>query len=342
MVGSTVESHILCIVSSVFDAYSAVLFLPAEDGDGFRLAASFSLGDFIITDENFRPEKGLISWLLRTHEPLRLTNFDREKNTLGYYYREEEVGIKAFMAFPIATGGVLCVDSKREYSFSEKDQKMLHLFADLIAGMQKEKGRSIIAGNIPRYFVEFNVLRELRNKYKRWPQYILNFVRTLAEATGFDYCAFASTDGNGEVYKVECETRPILLDGGQSVLLPLGSGLTGWVFRNEQPVFAGAMEAAPATMLFGKQVEMPDFQAAVCLPVTVSRSTRAVICLAHMEPLEIDEAMRSFLLQCVDHLGMHLENLYLQTRLNHLLPQAHLHRNGAPAFESDKLDDDDQ
>ena len=116
MVGSTVESHILCIVCSVFDAYSAVLFLPAEDGDGFRLAASFSLGDEIITDENFRPEKGLVGWLLRSHEPLRLTSFDREKSSVGYYRREEEVGIKAFMAFPIATGGVLCVDSKREYS----------------------------------------------------------------------------------------------------------------------------------------------------------------------------------------------------------------------------------
>ena len=341
MVGSSVDSHILCIVCSVFDAYSAVLFLPAEDGAGFRLAASFSLGDEIITDENFRPEKGLVGWLLRTHEPLRLTSFDREKSSVGYYLHEENVGIKAFMAFPIATGGVLCVDSKREYSFSEKDQKMLHLFADLISGMQKEKGASVVTGNIPRCFVEFNVLRDLRNKYRRWPQYILNFVRTLAEATGFHYCAFASIDGGGETYRVECETRRILMDSGQPVILPLGSGLTGWVFRNEQPVFAGGMEAAPSTMLFGKQVEMPDFQAAACLPVTISRSTRAVICLAHMEPLEIDEAMRSFLLQCVDHLAMHLENLYLQTRLNQLLPQAHLHRSGAPSFETEKNEDEE-
>ena len=341
MVGSTVESHILCIVCSVFDAYSAVLFLPAEDGDGFRRAAPFSLGDEIITDEDFRTDKGLVGWLLRSHEPLRLTSFDREKNSLGYYRREDEVGIKAFMAFPIATGGVLCVDSKREYSFSEKDQKMLHLFADLISGMQKEKSASLITGNIPRYFVEFNVLRDLRNKYKRWPQYILNFVRTLADASGFDYCAFASTDGSGETYRVECETRRILMDSGQPIVLPMGCGLTGWVFRNEQPVFAGTIETSPSTMLFGKQVEMPDFQAAVCLPVTISRSTRAVICLAHMEPLEIDEVMRSFLLQCVDHLAMHLENLYLQTRLNHLLPQAHLHRNGAPTFETEKNEDEE-
>ena len=104
-------------------------------------------------------------------------------------------------------------------------------------------------------------------------------------------------ENGGETYRVECETRRILMDSGQPIVLPLGSGLTGWVFRNEQPVFAGAMEAAPSTMLFGKQVEMPDFQAAACLPVTISRSTRAVICLAHMETMEIDEAMRSFLLQ---------------------------------------------
>ena len=87
--------------------------------------------------------------------------------------------------------------------------------------------------------------------------------------------------------------------------------------------------------VFGKLPDMPDFQAAMCMPVMVNKSTRGVLCLAHTSPRQIDESMRSFVRQAVDHLALFLENLYLKTRLRTMLPKARVHSDGPQAYDPD-------
>ena len=140
MTANSVEKHILSIVCSVFDAYSVVLFLPDEEGEAHHLAAAFSLGERIASNASVLPGKGLVGWIVRNRQPLLVPNFDQRQNHLGYYVDNEEQTIKAFMGCPLhGARGALCLDSKRQYSFSEKDQKMLHLFADLVSQLQTEK-----------------------------------------------------------------------------------------------------------------------------------------------------------------------------------------------------------
>ena len=335
MTANSLEKHILSIVCSVFDAYSAVLFLPDEEGEAHYLSAAFSLGDKISPDVSILPGRGLVGWIIRNRQPLLVPNFDQRQSNLGYYADGEEASIKAFMGCPVPTGGALCVDSKRQYSFSDKDHKILQLFAELISRQQGSRGRQELAGDIPRYFAELGVIQDLRFRYKRWPQFLQNYLRTMADATGFDYCAFASVDAPGETYCVECESARLLLMDGEPLILPMGSGITGWVFRNDQPVVAEGVEGAPASVLFGKLPDMPDFQAAMCMPVMVKKCTRGVLCLAHTSPRQIDESMRSFVRQAVDHLALFLENLYLKTRLRTMLPKAQVHSDGPQAYDPD-------
>lgn len=336
MTENTLEKHILSIVCSVFDAYSVVLFLPDEEGELHHLAASFSLGDKIGGNATVLPGKGLVGWIVRNRQPLLVPNFDQRQSNLGYYSGGEEASIKAFMGCPVPTGGALCVDSKRQYSFSDKDHKILQMFAELVARQQGSRGRQDFAGDIPRYFVELGVIQDLRFRYKRWPQFLQNYLRIMVEATGFDYCAFASVDTPGETYCVEAESARLLLDGQEEpLILPMGSGITGWVFRNDQPVMAEGVEGAPSAVLFGKLPDMPDFQAAICMPVMINKSTRGVLCLAHTQPRQIDESMRSFVRQAVDHLALFLENLYLKVRLRGMLPKARVHSNGPQAYDPD-------
>lgn len=335
MTENTLEKHILSIVCSVFDAYSVVLFLPDEEGELHHLAASFSLGDKVGGNSTVLPGKGLVGWIVRNRQPLLVPNFDQRQSNLGYYSGGEEANIKAFMGCPVPTGGALCVDSKRQYSFSDKDHKILQMFAELVARQQGSRGRQELAGDIPRYFVELGVIQDLRFRYKRWPQFLQNYLRIMVEATGFDYCAFASVVTPGETYCVEAESVRLLLDGQEPLILPMGSGITGWVFRNDQPVMAEGVEGAPSAVLFGKLPDMPDFQAAICMPVMVNKSTRGVLCLAHTQPRQIDESMRSFVRQAVDHLALFLENLYLKVRLRGMLPKARVHSDGPQAYDPD-------
>ncbi len=331
------DKQALAIICSVFDAYSSALFLPGEKGEECALAAAFSLGDNVARDATIQPGKGLVGWILRNRQPLLVPNFDQRQSHLGYYRNDEEANIKAFMGCPIPTGGALCVDSKRQYSFSDKDHKILQMFAELIAKQQASAGRETLAGDIPRYFAQLGIIQDLRFRHKRWPVFLQNFLRTVADATEFDYCAFASTAASGgEAYTIEGESARLLLDGRDGLTIPTSSGIAGWVFRNEQPVFSEGAGGAPAAALFGKLPDMPQFQAVICLPVVINKTTRGVLCLAHTEPRDMDEALRSFVRQAVDHMALFLENLYLKNRLRNMLPQATVHRKGPRTYDPDK------
>lgn len=330
---STFEQQVLSIVCSVFDAYSAVLFLPDETGRAYPLAASFSLGDNIPPDTVILPGKGLVGWIIHTREGMLVDRFDQQQSKLGYYGSHADEKIKAFMGLPVPGGGAICVDSKRQYSFSPKDQKILQLFAELIAaGHGKEETEDV--DDVSRYFAELGIIQELRYRFRRWPEFLRNFLRVVARAMRFDYCAFATLQEDGETYCLEEESAPLLLAHGQSICLPLGSGITGWVFRNEQPVFAESNSSA--TALFGKVADVPDFPAAVCMPVMVNKVCRGVLCVANTEPRQIDDAMRSFVSHVVDHLSMFLENLYFKNRLRRFLPKARLQYEGGHAYDPDK------
>lgn len=320
--------HILALVCSVFDAYSAVLFLPEEDGKRHRLAAYFSLGKNILQDATAMPGQGLVGVIIQNRQPLLPTDFDLSRVNLGYYDPDAEEHIKAFMGYPIPTGGALCVDSKRQYSFSEKDFKILQLFAELIA-RQQSFGENASLGNIPRYFAALGVIQDLRFRYKRWPVFLKNFLRTIAEASQFDYCAFATLQEDGVEYHIESESIPVLLGNGQILRVPIGHGIAGRVFQEENPIYVEEGGFAPATGLFGQLEDMPEFPAAICMPVIVNKGCRGVLCLASSEVREPDESLHAFLRQAVDHLGLFLENVYLKNRLREALPKAeaaHQHR----------------
>jgi GAF domain-containing protein len=314
----------LAVICSVFDGYSAVLFLP-EAEEECRLAASFSLGDYILPAGEISPDKGLVGWIARNRQPLRVPSFDRHKNRLGYYPPEKEADIKAFMGCPVPGGGVLCVDSKRPYAFpTDKESKILQLFSELI-GQQQRLTRESPDGDIPRYFAQLGIIRELRFRHKRWPVFLEHFLHAVRKAADFDYCAFASCAPDSQSYTIEGETARLMRDGQNPSSLPTGSGIVGWVFRNEQPVFAEAGGEAPTTALFGKVGEIqnfPNFPTVMCLPVAISQSTRGVLCLAHTTAAPIPEAVRAFARQAADHLALFLENLYLRTRLRELMPKA--------------------
>ena len=50
----------------------------------------------------------------------------------GFFAHFFQERIRAFMGYPVAaTGGALCLDSRKTYTFGEKDLKILSQFAEL-------------------------------------------------------------------------------------------------------------------------------------------------------------------------------------------------------------------
>ena len=309
--------RILGIICSVFDAYSAVLFLPGRNSSDFQLAAMFSLGDRIRPDTVVSPGKGLVGWILRNNQPLLINNFDEKKGTLGYYQAKEEAHIKAFMGCPLrGEGGALCLDSKRTYSFSDKDQKILHLFTDLILDIQTRCEQVDEEQCHYNHYQCLQLLYSLRKRFSRWSSFLDHYLELLSESSGFEYCFFAARDEFGKMYFLEGANKPLLAGKQQEVRVTMGSGLVGWVFKNGSAVFVGENESSgPASPLFGKAPKTPAFASVICMPLVVSRATRGVLGLSSEHPIVINDNLKNFIQIAADHLALFLENLYLRGKL---------------------------
>lgn len=309
-------NSLLGLVCSVFDSYSAVLLLPKGNGEVFKVAAGFSLGDAVDLGADVAQGKGLAGWVLRDQQPLLINSVDQTQQLLGYYRGGEDATIKAFMACPLQDGrGVICVDSKRQYAFSDKDQKILYLFAQVISDLTNTVDSGQKFQELSRYYSKLAQIHELRSKFSRWNVFLQHFLQLVTEATGFSYCFFVARDATGEKYFLEGENSLSLNLKKKDMEFPMGSGLLGWVFKDSSPLFATAGEAALGVPLFGKGAAIKDLQAVACLPLNINRITRGVLCLAHDKPAVISQEMKNFLYMASDHLTLFLENLYFKSKL---------------------------
>jgi len=309
-------NHILGLVGSVFEAYSVVLFLPEEDGS-YKLAASFSLGENILSDCRLEPGQGLVGWVLRQNSPILISEFDREGSCLGYYSREKELKIKAFMGCPLQEeGGAICLDSKYSHSFSIKDQKILHQFAHLIDRLKNEEDQSHSSQLEKEYYMCLQTLHLLRMRYQRWSEYLASFLQTLSQYTGLTYCFFASRDGAGEGYFLEGTNRRILAGHqSESRKFDINEGIVGWVFRNKTMVStSNTGDARSPKRLLNREVDIPQLQSIICLPIVVNLRTRGVLVLADPRR-ELSEELKRFLQLVAEHFSLFLENLYLKDKL---------------------------
>jgi len=319
--------HLLSIVANAFDAYSSVLFL-AESPDQYRLASHFSLGDDLLRDAKIEPGKGVVGWVLRNNQPLLVNNFELQGESLGYYSGRGESVVKAFMGCPLRDGqGALCVDSKKSYSFSTKDQKILHQFAEFIAMLQLDTSRSESSKMDFRYYQALQQLQGLRKRFPLWSSYLKHFLRILSQTTGIEHVLLAARDEYGRNFFLEGWTESLPLTPlTKDLAFPIGSGLMGWVFKNDTPVFAADSESGhTGTSLFAREL-FPSLvlHTVICLPLTVHKKTRAVLMLADSTIKEASPEMRNFLDLITEYLEFFLENLYLKNqvvKLKGMLPQ---------------------
>lgn len=319
--------RILGIVLSVFDAYTAALFLSDEPEGAAerdcRMAAVFSLGDAVDKGARLGPGQGLVGWIVRNRRPLLINNFDQARSKLGYYTGKEESQIKAFMGCPVGHGGALCLDSKRTYSFSDKDQKILGMFADLVEVGRKREERFAFAEAEAANYRSLERIYSLRDQVMRWQSFLDQYLDLVSQTTGFPYVFFAACDDKGRGgpgglgYHLEGWNQKIMSDQLHGARFDQGSGLVGWVFKNGQSVTARETGAKTVSPLFGKKGQTPAFRAVVCQPVIVDRAVRGVLGLASEQAQDGGEAGAvTFSRLAAEHLALFLENLYLRSRLH--------------------------
>jgi signal transduction protein with GAF and PtsI domain len=312
--------QLLSIVCNVFDAYSTVLFLPEGGGPVCRVVASFSLGDALDRDVAIAPGQGLVGWIIREGKPLCIGNFDQRRGVLGYYRGGEEERIRAFMGYPVAaTGGALCLDSRKTYTFGEKELKILSQFASLAGSYLADSREVATSLREHRYYQALRLISTLRKTHPKWSAFRSALLDLLSQTTGYGACMLSVRDESGRSYFLEGATESPF-SGMREVprSFSVGQGLVGWVFKNQTPVYSGDKETAGTVglPLFGLEDEGGEYTSVICQPVVFSRKTRGVLTLADRRPLPVTEELKAFVAMVAENLALFLENLHLRIRLD--------------------------
>ena len=231
MIGSLTE-----LVFNVMEAFTVALFLKEEDS--FRCLSSVTFAKSFERDRKIPIEGTLPGWVLKHNEPLIIPNFDKDEATLGYYGADEE--IKSFMAYPLEVPGVIVVDSKKRYVFTDREKKLLGHFVSVIGKeLEKEKRFQDIEERNEELSIERRIIGFFRES--RLAEVSLEEVleESLVISQG-DFC-FIGLKRNEKLFIADCtgndagifrskecpvsgNVAGMVLEGGRELLLPYNSG----------------------------------------------------------------------------------------------------------------------
>ncbi len=233
------------LAGNVTDAFTAALFLVDETKrDRLVLEAFQSLSNNIIPGATIPIGHGLVGWVAKHERHTYAKNFRHDTTTLQFYSKDED--IKSFAATPIFDQdrllGVLAVDSKQQYVFTEKQTKLLSEFGEAFARVITQGKKRIRLHNEA---VNINALSEIAE--------MASGCETVSELTRMirihgpsliphDYLVFAIRSfGDKEFHLLQSSE-----DGSGQVKetpLPLTHYRLGWVIHQARAIYLPVLEA---------------------------------------------------------------------------------------------------
>ncbi|MFQ5646611.1 MAG: GAF domain-containing protein [bacterium] len=226
--------NLIRVTVNVFEAYTAVLF--KAENNALSLLTSHSFSRQVRKRHRIEFGHGFIGWVAGSGKTLSASKFRDDTQELTYYKKEEN--IKSFIAAPALYRrevlGVLCVDSKAQFKFTEKEQKILENLAGqfaLILKRQQEKEKERAPAEITRKVIEvchgLNGLRE---------EELLNgavkLTRELVEADGCILALAGNRPGALEVKRAEGLTDSDTFLRSFSA----AEGLVGLMMKEQKPL----------------------------------------------------------------------------------------------------------
>jgi transcriptional regulator with GAF, ATPase, and Fis domain len=313
-------NQVLDLIGSVFDAYSALLFLPSGSSK-YRLCAHFTLSEHLKSNCEIESGQGIVGWIIRNKKPLLIDNLDRQSSAyyLGYYNKRNEEQIKSFMGCPLKLhqgDGALCLDSKQNYTFTRKDQQLLQQFVEHLEKLLNDNHKHSASDQKDHYYSILKLLLNLRWKYPQWSSFLGNFLKILANFSGFKYTIFAARDQNGQNYFLDGCNQALFPESNlHTKLFPMNKGLIGWVFRNNTAITkTDTSPETPGLFVFDEMYPTPKIRSLICCPLVIHFRTRGVLILADEKNKIPSEEFNDFLALITDHLTLFLENLYLKNK----------------------------
>ncbi len=231
--------ELIQLISNVTESFTTALFLFNPAKNILNLRAYHSLSLHIDPDTHLQVGDSLIGWVAKNQTPVNIARFDRDTRNLKLYLRDEK--IKSFLAVPVGEAGVLCIDSKRNYVFTEKDQKILQDFALLVLHILQAQNMSTQEKQ-QRFILEFyNQIDSLSKEEQDLNDYYQKALSLCRLFSRTDTAFLALVPKKRDRYKVVASDGT-LKGPLKKTFLPIEMGLTGWVIREEKPLVRRSMK----------------------------------------------------------------------------------------------------
>jgi len=114
----------MAIAAEAVDAHTAAVFLANPNRDQLRMAAFQSVSDRLISDATFPVPQSIPGGVFDRGVPVHEAYFAGDPSGLGMYYSGQQP-IMAYMAAPVGTKGLLWLDTRKVYRFTERHLKIL-------------------------------------------------------------------------------------------------------------------------------------------------------------------------------------------------------------------------
>ncbi len=229
---------IVSLLSNILEAYTTAFFIFDPRNRRLDVAAIQSLSKFIPPSVSLPLEQsGILSQVQKVGQTIHLDKLHEATSSLTLtlpFYREGESHIKGLYAAPVADGaGVLYVDTKYGWGFTDKQQKWIREVGDLLGNILQEREGALQQGHYARIFDAWNRLDEVVTKGHALESYCETFVSELTQLLEVDYGFLALKEQNKKAFRLlGCTTNTPRGIINQSIQAK--QGLIGWIFQNEK------------------------------------------------------------------------------------------------------------
>ncbi len=232
------------LIFNIYEAFTVALYV--RERESLNCVSSVTFAKSFEEKKSIPIEGTLPGWVIKHNAPLIIPNFDRDEEALGYYGANE--GIKSFMGYPMDTKGVIIVDSKKKYVFTDKEKKILGSFAALIHEEIEQEKRALCAEEtMEELYAERRILG-LLSALNTANISTADVLEEILGLSGGTFCFIGMEKKgrlvihdvagieNGDIIKKECHSgesiASVVLEGGRELLLPHGSA-----YLREKPLF---------------------------------------------------------------------------------------------------------
>ena len=269
--------NLIALVSNVADAHTTALYVLDNADNTLKLRDHLTLSPRFSPQATIPLGEGLIGKVVADHEAILKDFSDSDPPSLEMYSEPED--LKGFLALPVADGnirGALVVDSKEEYTFSTKLQKMLTGFADQAAWhLTQEMKQPAWVDSEPEDFSRMvkwcRFLAEAPDR-KTLSERLMHIPKNILPMDAQAIIWFKS-DGTGKVTRARGWASSI-----KELTLKGGVGVCGSCENTGEPVLVPNTQK-PGFVLFAEGEDLEPYGSVIVAPiVTEKRLQGLVVC----------------------------------------------------------------